>query len=221
MSKLEEWAKIEAEAEACEACRLRQTALNKVVGRGSLDAYFMFVAEAPGKEENFRGRPFVGPTGTFLRKLMGKAGFKKGDVYMTNVVMCRPPQNRTPMDDEILKCARFLHRKIEIIQPKVIIVVGAAALSTLLPQIKKKLGSVRGDHIKYLRRTYIPVWHPSYVLRTGMALREAELLKDLKRAYALYLEDKRNAQTVEYENPFDVDPILEGLIGVEEKPKNQ
>lgn len=221
MSKLEQWAKIEAEAHQCKACRLHLTALNKVVGRGNLDAYFMIVAEAPGKEENFRGKPFVGPTGTFLRKLMGKAGFKKGDVYMTNVLMCRPPNNSAPQDDEILQCARYLHQKIEVVQPKVIILVGAAALKTLLPQIKKKLGSVRGDHIKYLRRTYIPVWHPSYVLRMGSALREAELLKDLKRAYALYVEDMRSSEPVEYENPFDVDPILEGLIGVEEKSKNK
>lgn len=220
MSKLEKWAKIEANIHACQACSLHLTALNKVIGRGNLDAYFMVVAEAPGKEENFCGKPFVGQLGKYLRTLMGEAGFKKGEVYMSNVMHCRPPNNRTPSDAEQLKCAIHLHQMIDVIQPKVILMVGSSALKTLLPNVKKKLGSVRGDHIKYLHRTYIPVWHPAYVLRTGMALREAELLKDLKRAYVLYAEYKQETGGLEYTNPFEIDPVLEGLLGVEEKSKN-
>jgi len=189
----DQWGVLKSRVLACSRCPLHKSCNHKVFGVGNPKAPFLFVGEAPGEKEDLQSEPFVGRTGQYLRKHMAKAGFAFGQVYITNILRCRPPDNRTPTQEEIGHCFLFLYEQMDLIKPKVIVAVGSVALGALCPKTKA-IGSVRGEELSGFGFKVVPVWHPSYVLRTHDPLREKELVKDLKKIHGLvYPKEKDNA----------------------------
>jgi DNA polymerase len=125
----------------------------------------MFIGEAPGKEEDIQGRPFVGDAGILLTKLIEKMGLKREDVYIANILKCRPPLNRDPQPDEIAQCIGFVQRQIEIIKPKVIMSLGRIAAKALIGNPGLKLTAIRGNFYSYNGIPLMPTFHPAYLLR--------------------------------------------------------
>ncbi len=148
----------------CTRCKLSKERTNIVFGEGNIDAEIMFIGEGPGKEEDLQGRPFVGDAGQLLTKLIEKMGFKREDVYIGNIVKCRPPLNRAPEDDEINACASFIKRQAEIISPKVIIALGRISAQTLIAS-KILISKLRGRFYEYCGIPLMPTFHPAYLLR--------------------------------------------------------
>lgn len=149
----------------CHRCKLFKGRKNIVIGAGYADARLMFIGEAPGKEEDIRGEPFVGEAGLLLTKLIEKMGFKRDSVYIANIIKCRPPMNRDPEEDEIISCRVFLDTQIDIIAPEIIITLGRIALQTLMNNDKIKITAARGTFFEYKGIPVMPTFHPAYLLR--------------------------------------------------------
>ena len=149
----------------CRRCQLSKTRQHIVFGEGNPDSELMFVGEAPGREEDLQGRPFVGDAGKVLTRLIEKMGFRRDQVYIANIVKCRPPLNRDPGIDEIKSCRGFLDRQIAIIQPRVIMTLGRIAVQTLLENMNVKMTAIRGKLLEYRGITLIPTFHPAYLMR--------------------------------------------------------
>jgi uracil-DNA glycosylase family 4 len=153
----------------CRRCKLAKGRTNLVFGEGNPDTGIMFIGEAPGREEDLQGRPFVGDAGQLLTRLIEKMGFKRADVYIANIVKCRPPMNRDPQDDEMATCFPFLDRQIEIISPRVIVSLGKISAYTLLgikgPITKFSITRTRGKFYEYRGIPLMPTFHPAYLLR--------------------------------------------------------
>ncbi len=159
----------------CEKCALCKTRKNVVPGEGSSKAKIMFIGEGPGKNEDEQGRPFIGAAGKLLDELIALIGLTREDIYIANVVKCRPPQNRDPLPEEVEKCRPWLDQQIEIIKPKLIVLLGRHSMDRFLPNQKISL-----DHGKPKRKNgqvYFPIYHPAAALyRNG-------LLEDLQRDF--------------------------------------
>ncbi len=126
----------------------------------------MFIGEGPGESEDLQGRPFVGRSGELLTKIIEAMTFKREEVFIGNVVKCRPPENRKPHADEMETCLPFLARQVEIIRPKVIVTLGVTALTGLLPEhIKTPIGKIRGQWLEYRGIPVMPTLHPAFLLR--------------------------------------------------------
>jgi DNA polymerase len=143
-----------------------------VFGEGDPKAAVLFVGEGPGAEEDRTGRPFVGQAGRLLDQMIFAMGFERHEVYIANVVKCRPPGNRDPKDDEVAACAAYLDRQIELIQPTVIVALGKPA-SRRLTGTNKPMGALRGRWSSYRGIPLLPVFHPAYLLRQPKLKREA------------------------------------------------
>lgn len=143
----------------CRLCRLAMNRLNAVPGEGRFDADIMFIGEAPGKSEDKQGRPFVGAAGKILEEALEGAGIKREDVYITNIVKCRPPNNRAPLQDEIDSCISYLEKQIKIIDPLIICILGNTAYHTLLKG--SSITTDRGKLIEYKGRYYFLTIHPA------------------------------------------------------------
>ncbi len=148
----------------CRRCKLSKGRKNIVFGEGNPDAALMFIGEAPGREEDIQARPFVGDAGRLLTRLIEKMGFKREDVYIGNIVKCRPPMNRDPEEDEIKTCRQFIDRQIEIISPGVIISLGRISAQTLI-NTKIPITRLRGRFYEYRGIPLMPTFHPAYLLR--------------------------------------------------------
>ena len=160
----------------CTLCPLHKERTNIVIGTGDLHAAIMFVGEAPGEQEDLKGEPFVGPAGKLLDKLLHKAGLKRKDVFITNVVKCRPPGNREPTPEEIHMCSPFLRKQIQAIQPRVLVTLGRVATQRLTFQFGAMGDLLSNPNLTYTYREDAPIpvlalYHPSYLLRQGAALR--------------------------------------------------
>jgi uracil-DNA glycosylase len=167
----------------CTRCKLHGLGRTQIVfGVGNQSAELMFVGEAPGADEDIQGEPFVGRAGQLLTKMIEAMGFKRSEVYIANVLKCRPPSNRNPEPDEIEQCEPFLFRQIASIQPKVIIALGAFAARTLL-KTQDPISRMRGRVYEYRGAKLIPTFHPSFLLRSPAYKREA--WDDLKKALAV------------------------------------
>src|SRR5262245_26858910 len=167
----------------CSRCKLHTLGRRQVVfGVGNPDADLMFVGEAPGADEDIQGIPFVGKAGQLLTKMIEAIQLKRDDVYIANVIKCRPPQNRNPEPDEIEQCEPFLFRQIEAVRPKVIVALGSFAAKTLL-KTQDSISRLRGRVYDFRGAKLIPTFHPSYLLRSPQFKREA--WEDLKKARAL------------------------------------
>ena len=149
----------------CTRCKLHQGRKNIVFGVGNENAELMFIGEGPGADEDRSGEPFVGPAGQLLTKIIGAMGFKREDVYIANIVKCRPPKNRDPERDEIDACIGFLRAQISAVQPKLIVCLGRPASQTLL-QTTTSISRLRGQWKNFEGVDVMPTFHPSYLLRS-------------------------------------------------------
>ncbi len=170
---------VAAVASGCTLCKLAASRTQVVFGVGRADADLLFVGEGPGEQEDLRGEPFVGRAGQLLTQLIEGIGFTRDDVYIANVVKCRPPGNRDPHPEEIEACAPWLDRQLELIRPHVIVTLGNFATKLLL-ETKEGITKLRGKEFEFSRAgidaVLLPTFHPSAVLRqggTGKALAEA------------------------------------------------
>jgi uracil-DNA glycosylase family 4 len=155
----------------CRRCKLHSGRTNLVFGVGNPEAQLMFVGEGPGADEDEQGEPFVGRAGQLLTQIIKAMGFSRDDVYIANVVKCRPPGNRNPEPDEMEQCVPFLHAQIEAIRPRVIVALGKFAAQTLL-QTETPISRLRGHFHRVADADVMPTFHPSYLLRNPAAKRE-------------------------------------------------
>jgi uracil-DNA glycosylase len=155
---------IRQEMGRCQRCKLYRGAKNLVFGEGSPSARLMFIGEAPGAEEDVQGRPFVGEAGQLLNRILNKMGIPREEVYITNVVKSRPPENRDPEPDEIAACLPYLQMQIAAIRPEVIVTLGKIATQALLGT-KEPITKVRGQWRRYEKIRVMPTFHPSYLQR--------------------------------------------------------
>src|SRR6476660_3572107 len=170
----------------CSRCKLHRLGRSQIVfGVGNPDADLMFVGEAPGADEDIQGEPFVGRAGQLLTKIIEAIGLKREDVYIANVIKCRPPGNRNPEPDEVEQCEPFLFRQIDTVKPKVIVALGKFAAQCLL-RTNDPITRIRGREFKYRDAILIPTYHPAYLLRTPSAKRE--VWEDMKRVRAILNE---------------------------------
>jgi len=150
--------------ETCKKCPLYKSKKNIVFGEGNPDTSLMVVGEAPGAQEDITGIPFVGASGKKLMKILNSAGIERDKIYITNVVKCRPPGNRTPVEKEILSCGRYLRLQIEIIRPKYILTLGNVAMGFFL-NVRGGITRLRGRVLNYQGMKIFPTFHPSYLLK--------------------------------------------------------
>jgi uracil-DNA glycosylase len=164
--------KLRDQAMSCTACRLAETRTNVVFGVGDPDARLMLVGEAPGKNEDLQGEPFVGAAGKLLDELLGGIGITREQVYIANVLKCRPPGNRDPKPDEIDSCKGYLRQQIRMIHPEVVVTLGNFATKLLLPT-EMGITRMRGQRFDWwLGATLIPTFHPAAALRGRPQVRE-------------------------------------------------
>ena len=151
----------------CHRCKLGDTRLNAVVGRGAVQAPIMIVGEGPGQNEDEQGLPFVGRSGQLLERILASVDFSVDrEVYICNVVRCRPPENRVPTPEEIAACKPYLLEQIRLVNPKVILLTGATALKAVTGN-KAAITKVRGEWIEWEGRLCMPIFHPAYLLRNS------------------------------------------------------
>lgn len=177
----------------CTRCRLHKGRKNIVFGVGNVNADIMFIGEGPGADEDEQGEPFVGRAGQLLNLMIAAMGLKRQDVYIANVVKCRPPGNRTPERDECDTCGPFLLRQIEVIRPKVIVALGAVAAKYLLG-INDSMTNLRGHWYDFKGAKLVVTYHPAYLLRDPRQKKEA--WKDLQMVMK-YLGLKPSAKAAE------------------------
>jgi DNA polymerase len=174
-------AAVRAELGDCQRCQLAKTRTHLVFGVGNPQARLVLVGEAPGREEDQRGEPFVGEAGRLLDRILFAMGLQRDEVYICNVLKCRPPGNRDPEADEVATCEPFLVRQLAAIQPKVIVALGRFAVQTLL-QSKTPISRLRGNWHQYHHIPVMPTYHPAYLLRNPHGKRE--VWADMKQVMA-------------------------------------
>lgn len=169
---------------SCDICPYGKKEKNhKVFGAGNLNAKLFFIGEAPGEQEDIEKKPFVGRAGKLLNQAMEKAGFHRDEIFITNIVKCRPPNNRTPLPEEITPATKdLLSKEVTIIAPHVICTLGATAAKALLNR-NATMGSLRGTIGLYQGTPVVYTYHPAYILRNRLALQD--FINDLKKAYEI------------------------------------
>jgi len=178
-------AALHARIDVCTACRLHETRTRAVPGDGPVTARIMAVGEAPGENEDRTGRPFVGAAGQLLTRLLQSIGLDRQDIYICNVLKCRPPGNRDPEPDEVSSCAHFLDEQIALIRPDVILLLGRHAVGRLLPGMPG-ISRIHGERVRRGDRLYVPLFHPAAALYNASLLRTLE--EDMQRVRG-YLAD--------------------------------
>jgi uracil-DNA glycosylase len=166
----------------CTRCKLHKGRTKIVFGTGNPNADLMFVGEGPGRDEDLSGEPFVGRAGKLLTDMIKAMGLQREDVYIANVVKCRPPENRLPEKDEIATCSPYLMRQIDAIKPKVICTLGSCSAQTLL-QTAQGISKLRGEWFDFRGAKLMPTYHPAYLLRNPGA--KPEVWKDLQKVMAV------------------------------------
>lgn len=184
--------KIAAEVRGCPLCKLARTRKNAVPGEGQLAAKIMFVGEAPGRSEDEKGRPFVGAAGKILDDLLQKVGIERSQVFITNVVKCRPPNNRVPEEDEVVACRPYLDRQIALIKPKVICILGRTAYASLLGG--SSITTNRGKIVEKAGQKYFLTYHPAAAIYNKSLLSTLEadlkkLAKEIQKEGGTSMED--------------------------------
>lgn len=185
--KQEELNKLKSKYKSCTKCPLATQGRQQIVfGQGNANTSLMFVGEAPGRDEDNQGVPFIGRAGKLLTKMIEAMEFKRDDIYISNVVKCRPPNNRTPLPDERNSCKKLmLLKEIEIIKPKVICCLGASAMKALIGD-ETKISQARGKFFDFHGTKVVPTFHPAYLLRNPSA--KSFVWEDLK-SIILYLKN--------------------------------
>lgn len=194
---------IAAEVRGCTRCRLHESRTQAVPGEGHASTEVLFVGEAPGLNEDRQGRPFVGAAGQFLTELLGEVGWRRDDVFITNVVKCRPPQNRDPEPDEIAACAPYLRRQLEALEPALIVTLGRHSMGRFMPGAR--IGQVHGTHrpappeLGARDALVFAMYHPAAALHQG-SLRQT-LLDDMAAVPAALIEARRRRETAASDSP--------------------
>lgn len=172
---------------SCTGCHFQMPRATQIVfGEGNPNATLMFIGEAPGREEDLQGKPFVGRSGKLLDKILDALGTKRGDAFITNIVKCRPPNNRKPLPAEMTISRPLLFEQIKIIRPRIICTLGAAALEGLLEK-EVKITAMRGKKIDWNGLIVVPAYHPAFILRNPKELKT--LIADISLAYELSQSD--------------------------------
>lgn len=186
---IKELEEIDRQVSKCTKCDLGSLRTNAVPGEGNTSTLIMFVGEAPGADEDAQGRPFVGRAGQLLDKIIAACGLKRSDVWIGNILKCRPPDNRDPRPEEIISCLPYLQRQIELINPKIIVALGAHAAKTLL-DTPKPIGQLRGIFHEYLPGIghkpikLMATYHPAYLLRNYSPDNRRRVWEDMKKVLA-------------------------------------
>ena len=177
--------KLAERARECRRCDLREGCRGVVFGKGSPQAKLMFIGEGPGAEEDRQGLPFVGAAGQLLDKIIAAAGFTPEDVYIANIVKCRPPGNRIPAREEADACKPWLVRQIELINPSIIVLLGSVALQNMIDR-NARITGMRGKWIKYHGIECMPTYHPAALLRDE--IKKRPVWEDIKKVRDHYRE---------------------------------
>jgi uracil-DNA glycosylase len=183
---------LNAEIAECRQCELAATRTRTVPGEGRADAEILFIGEAPGYYEDQQGRPFVGPAGQFLEQLLGCIGLRRADVFIANVIKCRPPQNQDPLPHQIRACEGWLQRQLEIIEPKMVITLGRYSMAKFFPG--QSISKIHGQPRRIGELLVVPMYHPAAALHQGSLRKTIEDdFKKLPPVLKSALEEKKEA----------------------------
>lgn len=171
------WEQLEAEAKQCRKCRLCQNRNNVVFGTGNKNSKLMFVGEGPGADEDMQGIPFVGKAGKLMNLAFQVIGLNRENVYIANIVKCRPPSNRNPEDDEAQACLNYLRNQVILVKPEIIVLLGSVALKNILGK-EYGITTSRGKWFEKKGISYMPTWHPAALLRDET--KKIDFIKDLE-----------------------------------------
>lgn len=179
------WEELEEVVKQCRKCRLCETRKNVVFGVGNREADIMFIGEGPGADEDAQGEPFVGKAGKLMNMAFDMLGIKREEVYIANIVKCRPPNNRNPQDDEAENCLDYLRNQVILVKPKIIVLLGSVALKNVLGK-EYGIAASRGKWLERKGILYMPTWHPAALLRDEN--KKIDFIKDLKQVIKRYNE---------------------------------
>ena len=179
------WEELEEVVKKCRKCRLCETRKNVVFGVGNREADIMFIGEGSGADEDAQGEPFVGKAGKLMNMAFDMLGIKREEVYIANIVKCRPPNNRNPQDDEAENCLDYLRNQVILVKPKIIVLLGSVALKNILGK-EYGITASRGKWIEKKGILYMPTWHPAALLRDEN--KKIDFIKDLKQVIKRYNE---------------------------------
>ena len=177
------WEELEEEAKQCKKCKLCQNRNNVVFGTGNKQADLMFIGEGPGADEDLQGIPFVGKAGKLMNMAFEAIGLNRDEVYIANIVKCRPPSNRYPQDDEAMACLNYLRNQVILVKPKIIILLGSVALKNILGK-EYGITASRGKWVEKKGILYMPTWHPAALLRDET--KKIDFIKDLQQVMGKY-----------------------------------
>lgn len=171
------WEELEYSIKNCNKCKLCNTRTNIVFGVGNQNAKIMFIGEGPGADEDRLGEPFVGRAGKLMNMAFEAIGLKREEVYIANIVKCRPPGNRNPEEDEVEACLNYLRNQVILVKPQIIVLLGSVALKNILGK-EYSITSSRGKWVEKKGILYMPTWHPAALLRDES--KKIDFIKDLK-----------------------------------------
>ena len=177
MPQMSALTELNKEIERCQDCELAKHRTRVVPGEGPENSSLLFIGEAPGWHEDQQGRPFVGPAGQFLEELLASIGLKRNQVYIANVIKCRPPTNRDPLPGEIQACSKWLNHQVELIRPKIIVTLGRYSMAKYFPN--ESISKVHGKSRRQDNTIYYAMYHPAAALHQGSLRKviEADMLK--------------------------------------------
>ena len=181
----ETWEELEKSIENCSKCKLCRTRNNIVFGTGNKNADIMFIGEGPGTDEDIQGEPFVGKAGKLMNMAFEAIGLKREEVYIANIVKCRPPSNRNPEEDEAVACLDYLRNQVMLVKPKIIVLLGSVALKNILGK-EYGITASRGKWIEQKGILYMPTWHPAALLRDET--KKIDFIKDLSLVINRHIE---------------------------------
>ena len=177
------WEQLEEEAKQCKKCKLCQNRNSVVFGTGNKNADLMFIGEGPGADEDLQGIPFVGKAGKLMNMAFEAIGLNRDDVYIANIVKCRPPSNRNPQEDEAMACLNYLRNQVILVKPKIIVLLGSVALRNILGK-EYGITASRGKWVEKKGILYMPTWHPAALLRDET--KKIDFIKDLQQVMMRY-----------------------------------
>ena len=172
------WEQLEEQTKQCKKCKLYKNRNNVVFGTGNKEAKLMFIGEGPGADEDIQGEPFVGKAGKLMNMAFEAIGLKREEVYIANIVKCRPPSNRNPEEDEANACLDYLRNQVILVKPQIIVLLGSVALKNILGKEYGITGS-RGKWIEKMGIMYMPTWHPAALLRDET--KKIDFIRDLEK----------------------------------------
>ena len=177
------WEELEEVVKQCKKCKLCQNRNNVVFGTGNKQADVMFIGEGPGADEDMQGIPFVGKAGKLMNMAFEAIGLNRDEVYIANIVKCRPPSNRNPQDDEAMACLNYLRNQVILVKPKIIVLLGSVALKNILGK-EYGITASRGKWVEKKGILYMPTWHPAALLRDET--KKIDFIKDLQQVMSRY-----------------------------------